>query len=287
VIATNTSSIPIASIAENAAHLERIVGMHFFSPVHKMPLVEVIQAEKSSSQAVATVVAAARAMGKTVIVVRDGPGFYTSRVLAAMIGEATHIFAEGAPIEEIDSAMTAFGFPIGPLALSDEVGLDVGMHVGETLHRSLPDNFPGVDVVPSMVRDGRLGRKSKLGYYDYRSKKKVPDPGAYAYRSEKTQHFASEFLQRRMYLAFMNEAARCLEEGVLATPRDGDVGAVLGLGFPPFLGGPFRYADTMGIDLMVEQLRKMHHAYGTRFKPAALLEKMAGDNSHFYQDQSR
>jgi 3-hydroxyacyl-CoA dehydrogenase/enoyl-CoA hydratase/3-hydroxybutyryl-CoA epimerase len=282
IIASNTSSLPIGGLAAGATHPERIVGMHFFSPVHKMPLLEVVQAAQSSPQAVAGAVEAGRKMGKTVIVVQDGPGFYTTRVLGFMVQEAGQILAQGAAIEEIDRAMTAFGFPVGPLALSDEVGLDVASHVAEILQSAFGDRFTTSSAVQQMVRMGRLGRKSRSGFYDYSGRRKKPDPAVYALRDAEPQHLERDFIQRRLVLAFTNEAARCLEEGVIASARDGDVGAILGIGFPPFLGGPFRHADALGVSGIVEQLKQMEYAYGSRFAPAPLLVRMAAIGASFY-----
>lgn len=286
VIASNTSSLPIGSLAAGAKRPDRIVGMHFFSPVHRMPLVEVIRAEATSDQAVATVVEIGRAMGKAVIVVGDGPGFYTTRVLGAMMQEAFHLFDEGASIESIDRAMTAFGFPVGPLALADEVGIDVGAHISEIMQQAFGEEVAPAEIITRLVAAGRLGRKSKAGFYDYSGRKKKPDPRVYELRSAPPHEFPRDLIQRRLVLALVNATARCLEEGVIASPRDGDVGAILGFGFPPFLGGPFRYADSLGAFSVVEQLRQMEYAYGRRFAPAPNLGRMASDGTHFYQEKS-
>jgi 3-hydroxyacyl-CoA dehydrogenase / enoyl-CoA hydratase / 3-hydroxybutyryl-CoA epimerase len=286
VIASNTSSLPIGQLATGSQHPERIVGMHFFSPVHKMPLVEVIRAEQTSEQAVATVVEMGRRMGKTVIVVGDGPGFYTTRVVGFMGQEAGRIFEQGASIEDVDGAMTAFGFPVGPLALSDEVGLEVAAHVAEILGNAFPDRFTASTSIVRMVAEGRLGRKNKRGFYDYSARKKKPDVTVYALRAAPQLHLARELIQRRMVLSFVNEAARCLEEGIIASARDGDIGAIMGVGFPPFLGGPFRYADSIGIDNVVAQLKQLEFAYGATFSPAKILEEMAATGKHFYNELS-
>ncbi len=286
VIGSNTSSLPITELAAHAARPERVVGMHFFSPVHKMPLLEIIQADRSSPQAVATAVEVGRKMGKTVVVVRDGPGFFTTRVLGFMIQQAGQLFEQGASIEAVDGAMTAFGFPVGPLALTDEVGIDVAAHVADILGAAFGERYTASNAINQMVAAGRLGRKSTLGFYDYRDRKKKPDPAVYGMRSARPQHFPRDLIQRRCVLAFINEAAHCLEEGIIASPRDGDVASVLGLGFPPFLGGPFRYADCLGIESVADQLRQMQYAYGASFTPAPMLEKMAREESRFYPSGS-
>jgi 3-hydroxyacyl-CoA dehydrogenase/enoyl-CoA hydratase/3-hydroxybutyryl-CoA epimerase len=283
VIASNTSSLPVGSLGAEAQHPERIVGMHFFSPVHKMPLLEVVRAQSTAEQAVATVVQTGREMGKTVIVVADGPGFYTTRVLAFMVQEAGRVFEQGGSIESVDRAMTAFGFPVGPLALTDEVGLDVAAHVSDVLGQAFGERFTASASIGRMVQAGRLGRKSKAGFYDYSGRKKKPDPAVYAFRAAAPQRLPADLIQRRLVLSFVNEAARCLEEGILACPRDGDIGAILGIGFPPFLGGPFRYADRLGAESIVAQLRQMQFAYGSGFAPATILERMAENGGRFYE----
>jgi 3-hydroxyacyl-CoA dehydrogenase/enoyl-CoA hydratase/3-hydroxybutyryl-CoA epimerase len=283
VIASNTSSLPIGRLAAGAKHPERILGMHFFSPVHKMPLLEIVRADATSDQALARAIELGRAMGKTIIVVRDGPGFYTTRVLGFMMQEAGRIFEQGAAIEDIDGAARAFGFPTGPLALLDEVGIDVGAHVSETLGRAFGERFPTATSIARMVEQGRLGRKSGLGFYDYSGRRKKPDGRVYALREAAPQTWPRNLIQRRLALSFLNEATRCLEESIIASPRDGDVGAVMGIGFPPFLGGPFRYADTLGASEIVAQLKQMEYAYGPQFTPAPLLERMAREGWTFYE----
>lgn len=287
VIASNTSSLPIGSLAAGAHYPERILGMHFFSPVHKMPLLEVVRADATSDEVVAQAVEVGKRMGKTVIVVRDGPGFYTTRVLGFMMQEAGRIFEAGASIEDVDRAARDFGFPTGPLALLDEVGIDVGVHVSEVLGQAFGNRFPIASSTKRMVEAGRLGRKSKLGFYDYRGRKKKPDPSVYAMREQEPRHIPRELIQRRLALSFVNEAVRCLEEGVIASARDGDVGAIMGIGFPPYLGGPFRYADSLGAQSIVRQLRQMEYAYGAQFIPAPLLERMARDGTTFYGSGER
>jgi 3-hydroxyacyl-CoA dehydrogenase/enoyl-CoA hydratase/3-hydroxybutyryl-CoA epimerase len=272
VIATNTSALPIHSIARNAMHPERIVGMHFFSPVHRMPLVEVVRPDKADPRALARVVAEAQAMGKTAIVVRDTPGFYTTRVLGFMLAEAMLLLEEGARIEDVDRAMVAFGWPIGPLALTDEVGLTVARHVGETVAAAR-----GIKNAPSAVQRltdaGMQGKRGGRGFYRYDGKKRTPNADVYALigMTPGAEWHDAE-TARRLTLLFVNEAARCLDEGVLRSPAEGDLGAVLGLGFPPFLGGPFRWADSEGVVLR-DDLRRYAARYGERYTPSASLMK--------------
>jgi 3-hydroxyacyl-CoA dehydrogenase/enoyl-CoA hydratase/3-hydroxybutyryl-CoA epimerase len=233
--------------------------MHFFSPVHKMPLVEVVRAPASSAEAIARAVGLAQQLGKTPIVVGDGPGFYTSRVLGVMLNEATALLDEGAAIEEVDAAMTAFGFPVGPFVLYDEVGLQVAQHAGETLLEAFGDRLPRVEIVPRLVAAGHTGKQTGLGFYDWRTRR--PNPAF----SRPSRRFSQQQIQERLVLLFVNEAARCLEEGVLQSASDGDLGAVLGLGFPPFLGGPFHYADSRPD--IGDKLKRLAEQHGPRYSP--------------------
>jgi len=272
VIATNTSALPIAEIARDAAHPERIVGMHFFSPVHRMQLVEVVRPAKASAETVARAVAAAGALGKTAIVVRDAPGFYTTRIIGAMLGEATQMLDEGARIEEIDRAMTAFGWPVGPFTLMDEVGLAVASHAGETVAAAL-----GVagqrNAVATLAKAGLKGKRGGEGFYRYDGKRREPNPRAYELlgitaRRETPQGPLGP--AERLTALFVNEAVRCLDDGILRSPAEGDLGAVLGLGFPPFLGGPFRYADAQGGALR-ERLAALAERHGPRYTATASI----------------
>jgi 3-hydroxyacyl-CoA dehydrogenase/enoyl-CoA hydratase/3-hydroxybutyryl-CoA epimerase len=272
VIATNTSALPIADIARDAMHPERIVGMHFFSPVHRMPLVEVVRPEQADPKALARVVAEAQAMGKTAIVVRDTPGFYTTRVLGFMLAEAMLLLEEGARIEDVDRAMVAFGWPIGPLALTDEVGLVVARHVGETVAaaRGIKE---GPSAVQRLTDAGMQGKRGGRGFYRYDGKKRTPNADVYALIGmTPAAEWHGEQTARRLTLLFVNEAVRCLDEGVLRSPAEGDLGAVMGLGFPPFLGGPFRWADAEGVVLR-DDLRRLAERHGDRYTPSASLMK--------------
>jgi 3-hydroxyacyl-CoA dehydrogenase/enoyl-CoA hydratase/3-hydroxybutyryl-CoA epimerase len=267
VIATNTSALPIAEIAREARSPERIVGMHFFSPVHKMPLVEIVRPAAADADAVATAVAAAIALGKTPIVVSDGPGFYTTRVLSTMIGEAFTMLAEGDSIEAIDRAMTEFGWPVGPLQLVDEVGLEVAGHAGETVAKARRMTAPSI--VQQLVAEGFKGKHKGGGFYRYDGGRRRPNPRVRELLGAPT-HPAAGDIAERLTLTFVNEAARCLDEGVLRSPGEGDLGAVLGLGFPPFLGGPFHYADAQR-QRVVTALERLAASRGDRLAPTESL----------------
>ncbi len=272
VIASNTSALPIAEIATGARHPERVVGMHFFSPVHRMALVEVVRHASADPTAVARVVAAGQALGKTVIVVRDGPGFYTTRVIGVMLGEAARLLDEGALIEDVDHAMTKFGWPVGPFALLDEVGLAVARHAGETVAAALgTDTEVRRNAVAILNGAGLLGKRGGEGFYRYAGKERTPNPRVYELLKVAARPaVAGAETAERLTALFVNAAAQCLDERVLRSPAEGDLGAVLGLGFPPFLGGPFRYADSRGPALR-DLLRTLADHHGPRYAPAESL----------------
>jgi len=332
VLASNTSAIPIHEIAAGAKHPERIVGMHFFSPAQRMPLLEVIRPEAAEDWAVARAVGLGARMGKTAIVVGDSPGFYTTRVLGVMMNEAALLLGEGARIEDVDRAMTAFGFPVGPFVLHDEVGLEVAVHVGQTVAAAFGERIPLATIVAELVVRGETGRKAGTGFYVWPRLSRVPGPlrrftpqprrvpnpfvakrvgdsprarreeqnstaseggsggaatvgdgsgGASTFsgvtlapaHGRSTATFSEHEIQDRLVLLFVNEAVRCLDEGVLQSATDGDLGAVLGLGFPPFLGGPFHYADSLGTPTLAEKLRRLEQRHGVRYQPAESISQ--------------
>ncbi|HEY7514094.1 MAG TPA: 3-hydroxyacyl-CoA dehydrogenase NAD-binding domain-containing protein, partial [Vicinamibacteria bacterium] len=277
VVASNTSSIPIRDVARGAKRPERILGMHFFSPVHKMPLLEVVVTPETEPTAVATAVHYGRRLGKHVIVVRDGPGFYTSRTLAPYMQEASRLVEEGARVDAVDKAMLDFGFPVGPVALLDEVGIDVGAKVAKVMHQHFGERMAPPAAMAKVIADGRLGRKNKRGFYTYDGGRKRVDETVYALLpgGGARKDVTAREIQDRLVFAFLNEAAYCLEEGILRSPRDGDVGAIFGLGFPPFLGGPFRYLDNLGARFAVEMLERLEGRHGERFRPAPILKDLA------------
>ena len=291
IFASNTSSIPIGRIAEAAQRPEKVVGMHFFSPVDKMPLLEVIRAESTDAQTVATVVAIGKRIGKTVIVVNDGPGFYTSRILGPYLNEASYLLLEGAAVDEIDSALVDFGFPVGPLQLLDEVGIDVGSKVAHIMQGAFGDRMRPPEGFERIAASGRLGRKAKKGFYKYegvQKGEKTVDETVYELLPGGVRRgsIPREEIVERCVLQMVNEAAYCLGEGILRSPRDGDVGAIFGLGWPPFRGGPFRYADSLGTAHLVERLAAYQARFGMRFQPAPLLAEMARTGAKFH-DRSR
>ncbi len=286
IFASNTSSLPIAQIAEASKRPSQVVGMHYFSPVHKMPLLEVIRQPKTSDEAVATAVAVGKKQGKTVIVVRDGVGFYTSRMLAPYIGEAGYLLEEGAAVDEVDRALVKFGFPVGPFQLLDEVGIDIAGHVAKIMVNAFGARMAPPPGFERLSKDGRQGRKNKKGFYLYDGrKKKVVDETVYdgVPGGRKRQKIDPELITERLALQMANEAALCLQESILRSARDGDIGAVFGLGFPPFRGGPFHWMDSLGLDQVVRKMEAHRQKLGDRFTPAQLLLDMAKQGKRFYE----
>lgn len=320
IFATNTSALPIKEIAKASKRPENVVGMHYFSPVPKMPLLEVVITDQTSKQAMAMAVEVGLQQGKTVIVVKDGPGFYTTRILAPVLEEAAQLALEGVELHEIDRLMRLVGFPVGPITLIDEVGIDVGAHVAKDLAPFFEPRFGARDAsaLDAMVKQGFLGRKANKGFYLYgreqpkdtlsRAKSfaanlpmvgdklgllgihkgKPLNPGALeilaahgAKPGSKKVDDPKE-LQDRVLLRMVNEAVQCLQEGILDNAVDGDVGAVFGLGFPPMTGGPFRYVDTVGASTVVARLERFAQKYGQRFTPAQVLVDAARHGRRFH-----
>jgi 3-hydroxyacyl-CoA dehydrogenase/enoyl-CoA hydratase/3-hydroxybutyryl-CoA epimerase len=284
VFASNTSSIPIGEIARGCRRPAQVLGMHFFSPVHKMPLLEIVATRDTAARTLATAVAFGRRLGKHVIVVRDGPGFFTTRALAAYMNEASWLLEEGAAIEPMDRAMTEFGFPVGPVTLLDEVGVDVGAKVGKVMHHHFGERMAPPPSMARVLADGRHGRKNGKGFYTYGGGKKRVDGSVYALLpgGGRRRSFEPREIQDRLVFRFLNESISCLQDGILRSPRDGDVGAIFGLGFPPFLGGPFRYLDHLGASFALESLERLSAAHGARFEPAASLAEMAREGRTFH-----
>jgi 3-hydroxyacyl-CoA dehydrogenase/enoyl-CoA hydratase/3-hydroxybutyryl-CoA epimerase len=291
IFASNTSSIPIAKIAEASSRPETVVGMHYFSPVHKMPLLEVIRTDKAEPWAIATAVALGKKQGKTVIVVKDGVGFYTSRILGPYLNEAAYMVTEGVPVDAIDEALVEWGWPVGAIQLMDEVGIDVGAHVAGIMLDAFGERMSPPGVMTKLIENDRKGRKNGRGFYLYEgdaAKKKgrrPVDPTVYtALGVEPKARLPHEEIQMRCSLQMVNEAIYCFGEGILRSPRDGDIGAMFGLGFPPFRGGPFRYVDTVGPAEVLRRIQGYKDRFGIRWEPAPVLVEMAKSGKRFYKD---
>ena len=284
IFASNTSTLPIAEIAAKSKRPENVIGMHFFSPVHKMPLLEIIKTKKTSAATIATTLKIGREMGKTCIVVNDGPGFFTSRVVGAYINEAGWILQEGGAIDAIDKAMVSWGFPVGPMKLVDEVGLDVALKAAGVLKNAFSERWEEPKSLTALAAEGRKGRKNSSGLYLYGEHKgKVVDPSVYPLiKGWRAREFDVSVIQKRIWLAMLNECAYSLQEGVAERARDIDIGVIFGLGFPPFRGGILRHADSVGIAKIVDEMNALADTYGERLRPAKILVDMAKKNKTFY-----
>jgi 3-hydroxyacyl-CoA dehydrogenase/enoyl-CoA hydratase/carnithine racemase len=287
ILCSNTSTIPISELAMGLERPEHFCGLHFFNPVRQMPLVEVIRGRATSDETVVTATAYARRLGKSPIVVNDGPGFVVNRVLLPYMNEALLVLEEGATIKQIDRAATAFGMPMGPIALYDTVGLDVAVHAGGVLQAAFPDRVVPSTILPAMVAAKRLGKKVGRGFFDYGGKKK--DRGEesaevatiIAANRRGERKFSGEEITDRLFLPMLLEATRVLEDGVATSARDIDLAMIFGTGFPPFRGGILFWADQIGAAAIVEKL-KAYESLGERYRATKLLAEAAKSQRKFY-----
>lgn len=299
IFASNTSSLPIGKIAAKAKRPENVIGLHYFSPVDKMPLVEIIPHDKTSDQTISNTVAFAKKQGKTPIVVKDKAGFYVNRILAPYMNEAAILLLSGEPIDKIDKALVKFGFPVGPMQLLDEVGIDVGAKIGPILQADLGDRFAAPAAFDKLLADGRLGKKANKGFYQYEkptlsktlqnrlkgikpSQKQVDETIYSLLNINPTGSLSAAEISKRCTYMMLNEAARCVDEGIVRNARDGDIGAIFGIGFPPFLGGPLRYIDKIGAKSVVAQLSQWAEKHGERYAPCEALITMAENDAVYY-----
>lgn len=287
ILASNTSTISITRMAKALSRPANFAGMHFFNPVDRMPLVEVIRGEATGDGTVATLVALAKRIGKTPIVVRDCPGFLVNRVLFMYLNESLALLEEGAEPRAIDKAATAFGMPMGPLALNDLVGLDTSLYAGRVIHAAFPERSVSPRLLEEVVKAGRLGQKSGAGFYSYSKGSRGTDDPAFAEILGKIRigrrAFSEEELTDRLFLPMVTEASRILEEGVVRDPGDVDMGMILGTGFPAYRGGLLRWADGVGLDQVLQKLAR-HEPLGTRFHPTEQMRRLAREGRGFYSD---
>ncbi len=286
ILATNTSALSVTEISRGLRHPARVVGLHFFNPVHRMKLVEVARGELSSDVAVATAVAFVQRIGKLPVVVRDQPGFLVNRILLPYLLEAVRLFTAGADVEDLDESMLDFGMPMGPLRLLDEVGLDVACDVGRTLCAAFPDRMRMPGAFAQLLDAKIKGKKSGSGFYEYRNGQ-MAGVNRFALglrEAEDKAGLTREQLQERMVLLMVNEAARCLDERIVEDPRDVDLAMIMGTGFAPFRGGPLRYADSVGISRITESLQQLSKSGDPQFAPCERLVEMVRENRKFYDD---
>lgn len=291
IFASDTSCIPIQEISQNAIHPERVLGMHYFSPVSATPLLEIITTSKTADFALSTACELGIKQGKTMIVVNDGPGFYTTRILIPFLNEALVLLDEGFDIQEIDCAMKQFGFQAGPFVLLDEIGIDIV----SSMYKIMSPFFQAKgnilsNTIQQIYASQYYGRKGKRGFYLYpkhgtdKGKKQNVNPAIYQFfGGPKRKTSQLETIQTRLVFAMMNEAVWCLQDNILKTVEDGDLGAILSMGFPPFLGGPFHYIDQLGVNKVISILQELEQKYGKKFTPAPMLIQMLKQNGCFYK----
>jgi 3-hydroxyacyl-CoA dehydrogenase / enoyl-CoA hydratase / 3-hydroxybutyryl-CoA epimerase len=282
ILATNTSALPIDELATATGSPERVAGLHFFNPVSRMKLIEVVIGRQTSDETRDRALAFARQIGKLPVVVRDSPGFLVNRVLFPYLLDAAEIFQSGISAEAIDQALLQWGLPMGPLRLIDEIGVDITVDIADTLEKAFGARDRASEILRKMHDAKMLGRKSGGGFYKYEGKQQTPNEALQEWRQESGENFAAENITDRLTFLMVNEAARCLEEKVVATPEDADYGMILGTGFPTFRGGPLRHAESYGLKKLVTEMDGIHSRAGEKFVPCDLLRQHARDGTTFY-----
>lgn len=287
ILCSNTSTIPITRLADGLAHPDRFCGLHFFNPVRKMPLVEVIRGEKTSDETIERAAAFARQLGKSPVVVNDGPGFLVNRLLLPYMNEAAVLLGEGVPLKAIDKKAKDFGMPMGPIELHDVVGLDVCLHAGKVMQEAFADRVVPTPIVDQLVAAERLGQKNGRGFFDWKQDKKgrwkkQPSDDAAAIIDKLAEPSEKRYdITDRLMLPMLVEATRAVEEGIVDDVRDVDLALIMGIGFPPFLGGLFHWADSIGAEAIVEKLADLKHL-GKRYEPTQMLLDHANSGTKFY-----
>jgi 3-hydroxyacyl-CoA dehydrogenase / enoyl-CoA hydratase / 3-hydroxybutyryl-CoA epimerase len=284
ILATNTSALPVSELAGATSRPGRVLGLHFFNPVHRMQLVEVVAARQTMPEVLRCALRFVQQIGKLPVVVKDSPGFLVNRILMPYLVEAGSLFEAGASPADLDNVMLDFGMPMGPMRLLDEVGLDVALHVTQTLAVAFGDRLKVPELLGKMAGAGLLGRKSRRGFYLHdKSMSPRPNPAVSAYvKNQSARAMAHEELQERMVLLMVNEAARCLEEQIVAEPADVDFAMIMGAGFAPFRGGPLRYADFLGAEKIVGAMEHLVDGGAAHFEPCALLRDMGRGGRKFH-----
>ncbi|HYJ06959.1 MAG TPA: 3-hydroxyacyl-CoA dehydrogenase NAD-binding domain-containing protein [Chthoniobacterales bacterium] len=283
ILATNTSALPIDELATSTGSPARVVGLHFFNPVSRMKLIEVVVGKQTSDEVRERALAFARQIGKLPVLVQDSPGFLVNRVLFPYLLDAAEMFQSGVSAEEVDRALLEWGMPMGPLRLIDEIGIDITVDIADTLEKAYGarDSAPGI--LRKMHDAKMLGRKSGGGFYKYEGKQQTPNEALQDWRQEAGEDFAAADITNRLTFLMVNEAARCLEEKLVAAPEDADYGMILGTGFPVFRGGPLRYAESYGLKKLVADMDSLHARAGDKFAPCDLLRKHSQDGTTFYE----
>jgi 3-hydroxyacyl-CoA dehydrogenase/enoyl-CoA hydratase/3-hydroxybutyryl-CoA epimerase len=283
ILATNTSALPIDELATSTGSPARVVGLHFFNPVSRMKLVEVVVGRQTSEEVRERSLAFARQIGKLPVLVQDSPGFLVNRVLFPYLLDAAEMFQNGVSAEEIDRALLEWGMPMGPLRLIDEIGIDITVDIADTLEKAYGARASAPGILRKMYDARMLGRKSGGGFYKYEGKQQTPNETLQDWRQESGEDFAAADITNRLTFLMVNEAARCLEEKVVASPEDADYGMILGTGFPVFRGGPLRYAESYGLKKLVADMDDLGARAGEKFAPCNLLRKHSQDGTTFYE----
>ena len=283
---TNTSSLSVMTMADSTKRSDKVCGFHFFNPVHRMPLLEIITTEKTSDKTLATAVAFARQLGKMAIVVKDKEGFIVNRILLPYMNEAAYLFQEGMDTEHLDSIARKFGMPMGPMELADEVGIDIGCHVAQILEEAYGKRMDVADILRKVFDAGFLGKKAGKGFYLHKGKQKTVNGKVLQLRGNASSSVDDDVARRRLIYIMINEASRCLEEGVVDSAATIDVGMIYGTGFPPFRGGLLKYADSVGAKNIVADLKTFQGQFNMhRFEPSQRLVQMAESGGTFYEQK--
>lgn len=282
ILATNTSALSITELGQTTGQPKRVIGLHFFNPVSRMKLVEVVVGKETAPETVERALAFTRQIAKLPVVVQDSPGFLVNRVLFPYLLDAAELYENGVSAKEIDDALLKWGMPMGPLRLIDEIGVDITVDIADTLERAYGRRDRASEILRKMQGAGMLGRKSGSGFYKYEGKQQTDNEALGQWRQSTGENFAAENLSDRLVFLMVNEAARCLEEGVIEKPEDADFGMMMGTGFPGHRGGPLRYADFYGPKKMVAEMEGLQSRAGEKFEACDLLRKHGQDGTKFY-----